>query len=101
MTLFDRDDAGGISASSRWLSAAEPSGFAFKKDSCTPAGVQERWSSRRPAGSSLTLLDHRLEAAMPTASFRSKHVIYDREAGAYNPPSSGLNPSSMTLKPLN
>jgi len=54
----------------------------------TPAGVQDLMQRCRPVVSSLTLLNHRLLAAMPPASSRSKSVINGREeyrkpTGAY------------------
>ncbi|RLT12085.1 MAG: hypothetical protein DWI24_06475 [Planctomycetota bacterium] len=45
----------------------------------TPAGVQDLMPRSRPVVSSLTLLNHRLLAAMPPASSRSKSVINGRE----------------------
>ena len=45
----------------------------------TPAGVQDLMTRCRPVVSSLTLLNHRLLAAMPPASSRSKSVINGRE----------------------
>ena len=45
----------------------------------TPAGVQDLMPSCRPVVSSLTLFNHRLLAAMPPASSRSKSVINGRE----------------------
>jgi hypothetical protein len=49
------------------------------KAACTPAGVQDFLPRCRPVVSSLTLLNHRLLAAMPPASSRSKSVINGRE----------------------
>ena len=46
----------------------------------TPAGVQDLMLRCRPVVSSLTLLNHRLLAAMSPASSRSKSVINGREA---------------------
>jgi len=45
----------------------------------TPAGVQDLMPRCRPVVSSLTLLNHRLLAAMPPASSRSKSVINGQE----------------------
>ena len=68
-TLY-QSDAGGIKASSRWLSEATASGYEMGvKAAGTPAGVQDLMSRFRPVVSSLTLLNHRLLAAMPPASF--------------------------------
>ena len=62
-----QNDAGGIKASRRCLSEATPSGDEMGvKAACTPAGVQDLMSRRRPVVSSLTLLKHRLLA--PDAS---------------------------------
>jgi len=47
-----------------------------------------------PVVSSLGLLNHRLKAAIPPASFRSKYVVYDREVHngtAMIRPKAGLN----------
>ena len=56
--------------SSRWLSEATPSGYEMGvKAAGTPAGVQDLMSRLRPVVSSLTLLNHRLLAEMPPASF--------------------------------
>jgi len=56
--------------SSRWLSEAAPSGYEMGvKAAGTPAGVQDLMSRCRPVVSSLTLLNHRLLAEMPPASF--------------------------------
>jgi hypothetical protein len=74
-----QNDAGGIKASSRWLSEATPSGYEMGvKAAGTPAGVQDLMPRCRPVVSSLTLLNHRLLAAMPPASSRSKSVINGR-----------------------
>ena len=50
-----------------------------RKEAGTPAGVQEFMPRSRPVVSSLALLNHRLQAAMPPASTRSKSVIHGRE----------------------
>ena len=50
-----------------------------RKEAGTPAGVQDLMSRLRPVVSSLTLFNHRLLAAMPQASSRSKSVINGRE----------------------
>ena len=66
--------------SSRWLSEATPSGYEMGvKAAGTPAGVQDLMPRCRPVVSSLGLLNHRLRAAMPPASSRSKSVIHGRE----------------------
>ncbi len=75
-----QNDAGGIKTSSRWLSEATPSGYEMGvKAAGTPAGVQDLMPSCRPVVSLLALLNHRLLAAMPPASSRSKSVINGRE----------------------
>jgi hypothetical protein len=62
------------------LSEATPSGYEMGlKAAGTPAGVQDLMPRCRPVVSSLTLLNHRLLAAMPPASSRSKSVINGRE----------------------
>ena len=75
-----QNDAGGIKASSRWLSEATPPVIRSKKKAAgTPAGVQDLMSRRRPVVSSLPLLNHRLLAEIPPASARSKSAIHGRE----------------------
>jgi len=49
------------------------------KAACTPAGVQDLMPRCPPVVSSLTLLNHRLLAAMPPESSRSKSVINGRD----------------------
>ncbi len=62
-----QNDAGGIKASSRWLSEATPSGHEMGvKAAGTPAVVQDLMPRCRPVVSSITLLNHRLLA--PDAS---------------------------------
>ncbi len=66
--------------SSRWLSEATPSGYEMGvKAAGTPVGVQDLMPRCRPVVSSRMLLNHRLMAAMPPASSRSKSVINGRE----------------------
>ena len=74
-----QNDAGGIKASSRWLSEATPPVIRSKKAAGTPAGVLERMSRRRPVVLSLPLLNHRLLAEMPPALSRSKSAIHGRK----------------------
>ena len=75
-----QNDAGGIKTSSRWLSEATPSGYEMGvKAAGTPAGVQDLMPRCRPVVSLLTLLNHRILAAMPPTSSRSKSVINGRE----------------------
>jgi len=74
-----QNDAGGIKASSRWLSEATPPVMRSKKKLLAPRPGCKSFLHRVPVVSSLTLLNHRLLAAMPPASSRSKSVINGRE----------------------
>ncbi|RLS25576.1 MAG: hypothetical protein DWH73_01800 [Planctomycetota bacterium] len=62
------------------MSEATPSGYEMGvKAVGTLAGVQDLMPRCRPVVSSLGLLNHRLLAAMPPASFSSERAIHDRE----------------------
>ena len=76
-----QNDAGGIKASRRWLSEATPSGYEMGvKAAGTPAGAQAAYAALSSGGVvAETLLNHRLLAEMPPASFSSKSAIHGRE----------------------
>jgi hypothetical protein len=69
MALFDRDDAGGITASSRWLRSGSDDTTGRRRDirSSTPAGVPAAFFDLMTGG--VASLNHRLLALMPPASF--------------------------------
>ena len=68
MTCFDRNEAVGIAASSRWSSSVsdDPAGRRLDQRSCTPAGVQESFLNANPEGAAA--LNHRLLALISPAS---------------------------------
>jgi hypothetical protein len=70
MALFDQNDAGGISASSRWLRSVSDDTTGRSRDirSCTPAGVPAAFFLDLMTGG-VASLNHRLLALMPPASF--------------------------------
>ncbi len=70
MALFDQNDAGGISASSRWLRSVSDDTTGRRRDirSSTPAGVPAAFFFDLMTGG-VASLNHRLLALMPPASF--------------------------------
>ena len=78
-TLY-QNDAGGIKASSRWLSEATPQVMDGGKSFWHPGRGARPYAALSTGGVvAETLLNHRLLAAMPPASSRSKSVINGRE----------------------